>query len=92
MYNFDWLSCDDNDDDDIVLLDNKKAENARHSRRQQGEDPDDEERPETPIEYTGWFTKSNIVTEEDKNNFALSNKLMLLIEIIKKSETCGDKL
>lgn len=64
---------------------------GRRSRRQKGEEPEIE-RPETPIEYTGWFSNSELVSEEDKNNFALSNKLLLLIEIIKRSESCGDKL
>ncbi|OZC06757.1 hypothetical protein X798_06243 [Onchocerca flexuosa] len=85
-------------DDDIIPLDdndqpetnNKSATPARKSRRLAGQDAEDEK--EIIPEYEGWFTKTGLVTEADRNDFSLSNKLMLLVEIIKKSEGIGDKL
>ncbi|KAL3116668.1 hypothetical protein niasHT_000746 [Heterodera trifolii] len=60
----------------------------RRSRRQNGESA--EERAETPIELKEWA--KNHVTEDDRNRFELGNKLILLMEIIKKCEAIGDKL
>uniref|UniRef100_A0A183CC05 Helicase ATP-binding domain-containing protein n=1 Tax=Globodera pallida TaxID=36090 RepID=A0A183CC05_GLOPA len=61
---------------------------ARRSRRQNGETV--EERSETPIELKEWA--KNHVTEKDRERFELSNKLILLMEILKKCEAIGDKL
>ncbi|VDK66140.1 unnamed protein product [Onchocerca ochengi] len=87
----------DSDDDVVPLDDNdqpetnsKSAAPARKSRRLAGQDAEDEK--EIIPEYEGWFTKTGLVTEADRNDFSLSNKLMLLVEIIKKSEGIGDKL
>ncbi|VDM07827.1 unnamed protein product [Wuchereria bancrofti] len=85
-------------DDDIIPLDNndqpetssKLAVPARKSRRLAGQDAEDGK--EIMPEYEGWFTKTGLVTEADRDDFSLSNKLMLLVEIIKKSEEIGDKL
>ncbi|KAM3722331.1 Transcriptional regulator ATRX [Dirofilaria immitis] len=85
-------------DDDVIPLDdnnqpetsNKPAAPARKSRRLAGQDAEDAK--EIMPEYEGWFTKTGLVTEADRNDFSLSNKLMLLVEIIKKSEEIGDKL
>ncbi|CAG9541033.1 unnamed protein product [Cercopithifilaria johnstoni] len=91
-------SSDVDSDDDIIPLDsndqpetsNKPAVPARKSRRLAGQDVEDGK--EIMPEYEGWFTKTGLVTETDRNDFSLSNKLMLLVEIIKKSEEIGDKL
>uniref|UniRef100_A0A0R3S288 Helicase ATP-binding domain-containing protein n=1 Tax=Elaeophora elaphi TaxID=1147741 RepID=A0A0R3S288_9BILA len=91
-------SSDIDSDDDIIPLDgddqpetsNKPAIPARKSRRLAGQDA--ENGKEIMPEYEGWFTKTGLVTEADRNDFSLSNKLMLLVEIIKKSEEIGDKL
>ncbi|EJD74712.1 SNF2 family domain-containing protein [Loa loa] len=85
-------------DDDVIPLDNNDQPEtsnrpvvpARKSRRLAGEDA--EEGKEIMPEYEEWFTKTGLVTEADRNDFSLSNKLMLLVEIIKKSEEIGDKL
>ncbi|VDO40142.1 unnamed protein product, partial [Onchocerca flexuosa] len=78
------------DDNDQPETNNKSATPARKSRRLAGQDAEDEK--EIIPEYEGWFTKTGLVTEADRNDFSLSNKLMLLVEIIKKSEGIGDKL
>ncbi|KAI6171063.1 SNF2 family N-terminal domain containing protein [Aphelenchoides bicaudatus] len=39
-----------------------------------------------------WFKDSGILTEEDRDNFELSYKLMFLIETIKECEAVGDKM
>ncbi|KAL3997119.1 SNF2 N-terminal domain family protein [Acanthocheilonema viteae] len=91
-------SSDVDSDDDIIPLDgndqpetsNKPSVPARKSRRLAGQDAEDGK--EIMPEYEGWFTKTGLVTETDRNDFSLSNKLVLLVEIIKKSEEIGDKL
>ncbi|MCP9259975.1 Transcriptional regulator ATRX [Dirofilaria immitis] len=72
-------------DDDVIPLDdnnqpetsNKPAAPARKSRRLAGQDAEDAK--EIMPEYEGWFTKTGLVTEADRNDFSLSNKLMLLV-------------
>uniref|UniRef100_A0A915PX70 Uncharacterized protein n=1 Tax=Setaria digitata TaxID=48799 RepID=A0A915PX70_9BILA len=86
-------------DDDIIPLDsndqpetsNKPSVPSRKSRRLAGQDVEMDGKEIVP-EYEEWFTKTGLVTETDRNDFSLSNKLMLLVEIIKKSEGIGDKL
>ncbi|KAL3073201.1 hypothetical protein niasHT_035477 [Heterodera trifolii] len=84
------------EDDEVTELDasgmpstsSAKLTPIRRSRRQNGESAD--ERTETPIELKEWA--KNHVTEDDRNRFELGNKLILLMEIIKKCEAIGDKL
>ena len=73
---------------DMPSSSTKQTAPARRSRRQNGEIAD--ERVDTPIELKAWA--KNHVTEDDRNRFELSNKLMLLMEIVKKCEAIGDKL
>ncbi|RCN36534.1 helicase protein [Ancylostoma caninum] len=91
---------DDSDSDVILLSSDDEGRSAvdekivpRKSRRLEGEEPELEGRDvETPPEYTGWFTQSNLVSSADRDDFTLSNKLVLLIQILKKCEEIGDKL
>lgn len=77
------------DGNDQPETSNKSVVPSRKSRRLAGQDAEGEK--EMP-EHEGWFTKTGLVSETDRNDFSLSNKLMLLVEIIKKSEEIGDKL
>uniref|UniRef100_A0A0N5CUH7 Transcriptional regulator ATRX n=1 Tax=Thelazia callipaeda TaxID=103827 RepID=A0A0N5CUH7_THECL len=79
------------DDNDEPETSSKLNVPSRKSRRLAGQDTDLEEK-ETVLECNEWFTTSGLVSENDRNDFSLSNKLTLLIEIIKKSEGIGDKL
>uniref|UniRef100_A0A914GQI3 Transcriptional regulator ATRX n=1 Tax=Globodera rostochiensis TaxID=31243 RepID=A0A914GQI3_GLORO len=83
----------DEDDDEVQEVHDSErpsssAKPTRRSRRQNGETV--EERSETPIELKEWA--KNHVTEKDRERFELSNKLILLVEILKKCEAIGDKL
>ncbi|ULU09897.1 hypothetical protein L3Y34_014337 [Caenorhabditis briggsae] len=79
----------DEEEDDAAM--NILQQGIRASRRLAGEDVDERE-CDTPPEYTGWFSKLGLCSEEDKDDFSLSNKLVLLMAIIKKCEEIGDKL
>jgi transcriptional regulator ATRX len=54
-----------------------------------GDDLSDSNVEEEP---QSWIKNSGILQSEDRNNYALSYKLLFLIEIIKQCETVGDKL
>ncbi|EGT53760.1 hypothetical protein CAEBREN_14671 [Caenorhabditis brenneri] len=79
----------DDEDEDTAM--NILQDGIRQSRRLAGEDAD-LEREATPEEYNGWFAKDKLVTDDDRDDFTLSNKLVLLMEIINKCEEIGDKL
>ncbi|KAJ1356052.1 Transcriptional regulator ATRX [Parelaphostrongylus tenuis] len=59
----------------------------------EGEEPEwDGGDVETLPEYSGWYAQSGLVSPNDQNDYRLSNKLVLLIDVIKKCEEIGDKL
>lgn len=78
---------DDEDGEDAAM--NILQEGIRSSRRLAGEDADIRD-TDTPPEYNGWF--SSMVSDDDRDDYTLSNKLVLLMQIIKKCEEIGDKL
>ncbi|KAK6730509.1 hypothetical protein RB195_007145 [Necator americanus] len=94
-------SKEEDSDSDVILLSSDDENQSvvedkiapRKSRRLEGEEPELEGRDvETPPEYNGWFAQSGLVSPADRDDYTLSNKLVLLIEILKKCEEIGDKL
>uniref|UniRef100_A0A1I7YN35 Helicase ATP-binding domain-containing protein n=1 Tax=Steinernema glaseri TaxID=37863 RepID=A0A1I7YN35_9BILA len=98
-------SAESSDDDVTILEDEERGDEggdeattssavndalARRSGRLAGREPTPV--AETPPEIRGWYTKENLVSDEDKHDYTLGNKLVLLIQIIKKCEEIGDKL
>ncbi|WKX90821.1 hypothetical protein Q1695_009573 [Nippostrongylus brasiliensis] len=93
---------DDDSDSDVIVLSGDEGSSQelernraqpRKSRRLEGDDPEMEGRDiETPPEYSGWFAQSGLVSPADRDDYTLSNKLLLLIQILKKCEEIGDKL
>ncbi|TKR63539.1 hypothetical protein L596_027354 [Steinernema carpocapsae] len=93
-------SSDDNDD--CMILDGNINDDepttstagnnslARRSGRLAGKSPTPV--AESPPESRDWFSSEDLVTEDDRYDFTLSNKLTLLIQVIKKCEEIGDKL
>ncbi|CAI4229987.1 unnamed protein product [Auanema sp. JU1783] len=79
------------EDSDVIALDDEDSKDTRKSRRLGGQSPENEG-VRSVAEYSGWFAKSGLVSAEDKENFTLSNKLILLVSILKKCEEIGDKL
>uniref|UniRef100_A0A9J2PQ89 Helicase ATP-binding domain-containing protein n=1 Tax=Ascaris lumbricoides TaxID=6252 RepID=A0A9J2PQ89_ASCLU len=95
-------------DDDVVALDDEEGcsnagavknngglstKTCRKSKRLAGEEAEEiVDGPRTPPEFRGWYAETGLVTEADENDFSLSNKLMLLVQIVKKCEEIGDKI
>jgi transcriptional regulator ATRX len=86
-------------DDDLEALDsgNSDAEQTnfrqgtRHSRRIAKDSTSDLSVPSSPVEdIGGWW--SHVVTPNIKFNLEMSNKLVILFDIIKRCEAIGDKL
>ncbi|KAK6026908.1 SNF2 family protein, partial [Ostertagia ostertagi] len=92
--------ADESDSDVVVLSSDEESpsvsnqvNSTRKSKRLIGEDPEMEGRDvETPPEYSGWFAQSGLVSPADRDNYKLSNKLVLLEQVLKKCEEIGDKL
>ncbi|KHJ94184.1 protein, SNF2 family [Oesophagostomum dentatum] len=92
-------SKEEDSDSDVILISSDDENGTeekfapRKSRRLEGEDPELDGRDvETPPEYSGWFMKCGLVSHADRDDYTLSNKLVLLIQILKKCEEIGDKL
>lgn len=72
------------------------AGNRRKKDRKSSKSPEIDGRETPPPEIQEWaralVSEGKLVSEADQDAFQLSNKLMLLAEIIKKCEEIGDKL
>lgn len=70
--------------------------NRRKKGRKSSKSPEIDGRETPPPEIQEWaralVSEGKLVSEADQDAFQLSNKLMLLAEIIKKCEEIGDKL
>ncbi|KAI1700184.1 transcriptional regulator ATRX like protein [Ditylenchus destructor] len=85
-------SCDDIEDDDVCEELPSTSTKQMETKSRRKFDEQDIGRSETPEELKGWFSDLNVISKDDENCFSLSNKLVLIEQIMKKCEECGDKL
>lgn len=71
---------------------NINAYKCRRSKRIAGEPLEEIYDDAVTCNRSGWYSESGLVSDADRNDFFLSNKLRLLTEILKKCEEIGDKL
>lgn len=87
----DRKKCDE-DKDEVCILRHLNCANVHVQDDDEVEG--EQERVATPEEYSrdDWWIKSELVRDEHKFNFFESGKMLVLLSLMKKCESVGDKL
>ncbi|KAI1722537.1 transcriptional regulator ATRX like protein [Ditylenchus destructor] len=85
-----FLSDSGDDVENGYSSDEIQSKKKKKKSKKNRDDP--ETSYEAPVDLEGWYIHLGLISKENEDDFFLSNKFVLLEQIIKKCEEIGDKI